>query len=48
MMLGQLITWLERNGEDGAAASLREGLDETLSVLRLGLPSMLSVRSPPN
>jgi putative transposase len=41
MMLGQLITWLERNGEDSAAASLREGLDETLTVLRLGLPSTL-------
>src|SRR6185312_9124706 len=41
MMLGQLISWLEANGEDSAAASLREGLDETLTVLRLGLPATL-------
>lgn len=41
MMLGQLISWLEKNGEDSAAASLREGLDETLTVLRLGLPATL-------
>jgi len=41
MMLGQLASWLEANGEDSAAASLREGLDETLTVLRLGLPSTL-------
>ena len=40
-LLGQLISWLEANGEDSAAASLREGLDETLTVLRLGLPSTL-------
>ena len=26
----------------GAAASLREGLDETLTVLRLGVPPMLA------
>src|SRR5271163_492772 len=39
--LVQLASWLEANGEDGAAASLREGLDETLTVLRLGLPSTL-------
>jgi transposase-like protein len=32
---------LEANGEDSAAASLREGLDETLTVLRLGLPTTL-------
>jgi transposase-like protein len=37
----QLASWLESNGEDSAAASLREGLDETLSVLRLGLPKTL-------
>jgi hypothetical protein len=36
-MLGQLASWLQANGEDSAAASLREGLDETLTVLRLGL-----------
>jgi putative transposase len=41
MMLGQLASWLEANGEDSAAASLREGLDETLTVLRLGLPTTL-------
>ncbi|MBK6847043.1 MAG: transposase [Proteobacteria bacterium] len=39
--LGQLASWLEANGEDSAAASLREGLDETLTVLRLGLPMTL-------
>jgi putative transposase len=37
----QLASWLDRNGEDSAAASLREGLDETLTVLKLGLPSIL-------
>jgi transposase-like protein len=37
----QLASWLDSNGEDGAAASLREGLDETLTVLRLGLPPTL-------
>lgn len=41
MMLGQLASWLAANGEDSAAASLREGLDETLTVLRLGLPTTL-------
>ncbi|MFO0761385.1 MAG: IS256 family transposase [Byssovorax sp.] len=40
-LLGQLASWLEANGEDSAAASLREGLDETLTVLRLGLPTTL-------
>lgn len=39
--LQQLASWLESNGEDGAAASLREGMDETLTVLRLGLPPTL-------
>jgi transposase-like protein len=39
--LQQLATWLESNGEDSAAASLREGLDETLTVLRLNLPKTL-------
>jgi transposase-like protein len=37
----QLASWLESNGEDSAAASLREGLDETLTVMRLDLPSSL-------
>jgi transposase-like protein len=40
----QLASWLESNGEDSAAASLREGLDETLTVLNLSLPKTL-VRS---
>jgi transposase-like protein len=40
-MLQQLASWLEANGEDAAAASLREGLDETLTVLRLNLPPTL-------
>jgi putative transposase len=31
-------TWLARNGQADAAASLREGLEETLTVLKLGLP----------
>ncbi len=39
--LMQLPTWLDSNGEDGAATSLREGLDETLTVLRLNLPASL-------
>jgi putative transposase len=39
--LMQLASWLDSNGEEGAAASLREGLDETLTVLRLKLPSSL-------
>jgi Transposase, Mutator family len=39
--LMQLASWLEANGEDGAAASLREGLDETLTVMRLNLPASL-------
>lgn len=37
----QLASWLEANGEDSAAASLREGLEESLTVLRLGLPKTL-------
>jgi putative transposase len=39
--LMQLASWLESNGEDSAAESLREGLDETLTVMRLNLPSSL-------
>jgi putative transposase len=39
--LKTLIQWLERNGEDGAAASLREGLEETLTVLKFDLPAAL-------
>jgi putative transposase len=41
MTLGQLASWLQANGEESAAASLREGLDETLTVLRLNLPTTL-------
>jgi transposase-like protein len=40
--LRALISWLENNGEDDAAASLREGLEETLTVYKLGLPYVLS------
>jgi hypothetical protein len=39
--LRQIISWLTRNGEDSAAASLREGLEETLTVIKLGLPDVL-------
>ena len=39
--LMQLASWLDSNGEDDAAASLREGLDETLTVMRLGLTGTL-------
>jgi len=39
--LKALIGWLERNGYDDAAGSLREGLEETLTVLKLGLPPSL-------
>jgi transposase-like protein len=39
--LTALATWLERNGHADTAASLREGLEETLTVLKLGLPPTL-------
>lgn len=39
--LTALVTWLETNGQAAAAASLREGLEETLTVLKLGLPPTL-------
>lgn len=39
--LRRLIAWLERNGYDDAAGSLREGLEETLTVIKLGLPASL-------
>ncbi|MEK7446487.1 MAG: IS256 family transposase [candidate division NC10 bacterium] len=39
--LKTLATWLEANGHVDAAASLREGLEETLTVLKLGLPRRL-------
>lgn len=40
-LLLRLASWLESNDEDSAAQSLREGLDETLTVLRLGLSDAL-------
>ena len=39
--LKALAAWLEANGHDDAAASLREGLEDTLTVLTLGLPPRL-------
>src|SRR2546425_450853 len=39
--LTALATWLVRNGHADAAASVREGLAETLTVLKLGLPPAL-------
>ena len=39
--LRQLASWLENNGEPGAAASVREGLEETLTVLKLKLAKAL-------
>ena len=39
--LTALATWLERNGHVDAAASVREGLEDTLTVLKLGLPPTL-------
>ena len=36
--LTALATWLDRNGHADGAASVREGLEETLTVLKLGLP----------
>ena len=39
--LRALATWLERNGHADAGASVREGLEETLTVLKLGLPPTL-------
>jgi transposase-like protein len=39
--LRHLVAWLEQNGHGDAAASLREGLEETLTVLKLELPPRL-------
>ena len=36
-----LVSWLESNGHEDAAASLREGMEETLTVLKLELPTSL-------
>jgi putative transposase len=39
--LAQIVSWLDRNGEEDAAASLREGLEESLTVWKLDLPEAL-------
>jgi putative transposase len=39
--LRALASWLEGNGHEDAAASLREGLEETLTVVKLELPPTL-------
>ena len=39
----QLISWLERNGDIGATRSLREGLEETLTVQKLGVSGDLAL-----
>jgi putative transposase len=39
--LTTLVRWLDTNGEAAAAASLREGLEETLTVVKLDLPPTL-------
>ena len=39
--LQALASWLEANSHPNAAASLREGLEETLTVLKLDLPPTL-------
>src|SRR5207247_9842844 len=39
--LQALASWLETNSHPDAAASLREGLEETVTVLKLELPASL-------
>jgi len=39
--LKTVLRWLENNGEHGAAGSLREGMEETLTVAKLELPPAL-------
>ncbi len=39
--LQTLASWIERKGYDEAAASLREGTEETLTVVKLALPESL-------
>ena len=39
--LQALVSWLERNGYNEAAGSLREGMEETLTVVKLALPALL-------
>jgi len=41
-LLVQLASWLERSGHEDAAGSLHEGLEETLTVLKLGLSHSLT------
>lgn len=36
-----LVSWLGSNGHSDAASSLNEGLEETLTVIKLGLPPLL-------
>jgi transposase-like protein len=40
-IMKRLAAWLERDGHDTAAASLKEGLEETLTVVKLGLTGSL-------
>jgi putative transposase len=40
--LKAVVAWLENSGHEDAAGSLREGLEETLTVIKLGLPKTLS------
>ena len=40
-ILKRLAGWRERDGHDTAAASLKEGLEETLTVIALGLSGSL-------
>lgn len=40
--LEKVVAWLRRNGYEDAAASLKEGLGETLTVLALKLPDALT------
>ena len=40
-LLRRLVAWLEQSGYDDAAGSLREGLEETLTVIKLALPASL-------
>jgi len=41
--LQAIATWLEGRGHPSAAGSLREGMEETLTIVRLGVPPKLSV-----
>jgi transposase-like protein len=41
-LLAQLASWLERDGHEDAAGSVREGLEETLTALKLNLGGTLT------